>query len=117
GTDPLSEQIHVALFKRCIQRIERKCMKERKLKNKENYDVTLTRIEQTDEKKILSTATVSGTEANQRYECIDAVAEHAQQAKIETCKPLAVLELHDGIFMYFDHTLCTPGKPLTCSVA
>lgn len=42
-------------------------MKERKLKNKDNYDVTLTRIEQTDENKILSTATVSGTEANQRY--------------------------------------------------
>lgn len=52
-----------------------------------------------------------------RYESIDAVKEHAQQAKIETCKPLAEVGLHDGIFMYFDHTLCTPGKPLTCSVA
>lgn len=34
--------------------------------------------------------------------CIDALKEHAQQAKIETSKPLAELGGKDDIFMYFD---------------
>lgn len=38
--------------------------------------------------------------------------EHPQQAKIETRKPRVEVGLHDGVFMYFDHTNPTLKQPL-----